>query len=414
MQAGAGEPGSGRGVEVNGVVAPGFETVRDAFAENFRDRGELGAACALYRADEPLVDLWAGVRDRATGAPWQSDTMVLVYSTTKGMAGLAMAVAHARGLLDYDERVAVYWPEFASHGKAAVTVRQLLSHQAGLCALDATIDRDVVADPDRLADAIAAQAPAWPPGTRQGYHNFSLGFYEGELLRRVDPGRRTLGRFFADEIAAPLGIDFYIRLPAAIPNDRLAPIERANPLLTLALLLPSNPRLAFAYLNPRSLTARAMFKNPGPSVALDATAVYARDLEVPSGGGVGTARALARAYGSAASGGLEIGLDEDTLNALEAPPVPPEGGFHDVCMQRDMRLSLGFLKPGGVYAFGGPSAFGAPGAGGSFAFADPDTRTGYAYVTNRMGPRIGGDPRELAVREAVRRALASEPVGASA
>jgi len=391
--------------QIGGEVAPGFESVREAFAENFQRRGELGAACAVYRGHQALVDLWAGVRDSVSGAPWEPDTMVLVYSTTKGMAGLAMALAHSRGLLDYGERVATYWPEFAEAGKAEVTVRQLLSHQAGLCALDAPVNRAVVADPDRLAEALAAQRPAWTPGTRQGYHNFSLGFYEGELLRRVDPAHRTLGRYFADEIAAPLGLDFYIRLPDEIPDERLAPVVRANPLRTLGLLLATNPRLALAYMNPRSLTARAMLKNPGPNLPIDPDRVYARELEVPSGGGVGTARALARAYGAAATGGAELGLDARTLDALEAPAVPPSRGFFDVCMKREMHLSLGFLKPGGAYDFGSPVAFGAPGAGGSFAFADPEHGIGYAYVTNRMGPQVGGDPRELAVRTAVRRAL---------
>ncbi len=155
--------------------------------------------------------------------------MVLVFSATKGMSGLAIALAHSRGLLDYEERVSTYWPEFAQQGKEKVTVRQLLSHQAGLFALDAPVDRSVVADLYRLAVVLAQQKPEWEPGTYQAYHVISLGFYEGELLRRVDPLHRSLGQFFQDEIASPLGLEFYIRLPEEIPNARLATIELANP-----------------------------------------------------------------------------------------------------------------------------------------------------------------------------------------
>ena len=147
-----------------------------------------------------MVDLWGGVRDKATGAPWEPDTMVLVYSATKGLSALAMALAASRGLFDYDERVSTYWPEFAQNGKDRTTIRQLLAHQAGLFAFDEPVDRDVVADPDRLAAVMARQRPAWPPGERYAYHAISLGFYENELLRRVDPARRSIGRYFADEL----------------------------------------------------------------------------------------------------------------------------------------------------------------------------------------------------------------------
>ena len=391
-------------VEIGGFVAPGFEAVRQAFSDNFQERGDLGAACAVYRFGEPVVDLWGGVRD-PSGAPWREDTMVLVYSSTKGMAGLAVALAHSRGLIDYEQCVSAYWPQFGQAGKERITVRQLLAHQAGLAALDSPINRDVVADPDLLAKALAAQRPAWVPGTRQGYHNFSLGFYESELLRRVDPKHRTIGRFFQDEIATPLGLDFYIRLPADIPNERLATIESANPMATLLWLLPRYPRLAFAYMSPRSISFRAMMKNPGPRLPFDSDHVYARDLEVPSGGGVGTARSMAKAYSVFASGGAQLGVRAETLKAIQAPAVPPTKGFFDVCMKREMRLSLGFLKPSALYAFGSEAAFGAPGAGGSFAFADPATALGYAYVTNKMGVQVGGDPRELAVRQAARACL---------
>jgi len=334
--------------------------------------------------------------------------MVGVFSAAKGMSGLAIALVHSRGQLDYEERVCTYWPEFAQAGKERITVRQLLSHQAGLFALDASVDKNVVADLDRLAAILARQRPAWEPGTRQAYHAQTLGFYEGELLRRVDPQHRSLGQFFQDEIASPLGLEFYLRLPAEIPNGRLATIEKANP----ALMMFNTPLpLLLAFMDRHSPTRRAVFANPGPWLFLDSEHVYARNLENPSGNGVGTARAIAQAYSVFATGGRELGLREETLEKLMAPAVPPSHGFYDEVMKKEMALSLGFLKPCPAYPFGHPGAFGEPGAGGSFAFADPQGEVGYAYVTNRMGSKQGGDPRELALREAFRRAIGQPGVG---
>jgi CubicO group peptidase (beta-lactamase class C family) len=166
-----------RSTAISGFVKPGFEAVREAFIENFERRHELGAACCVYCRGERVVDLWGGVRNKSTGDLWEENTMVIVFSTTKGLAALAMALAHSRGLLDYDEPVSKYWPEFAQKGKERITVRQLLSHQAGLYVLDVRLDRSLVADLDRLAVVLARQKPAWEPGTRQAYHAITLGFY---------------------------------------------------------------------------------------------------------------------------------------------------------------------------------------------------------------------------------------------
>ena len=387
---------------VSGFVKPGFEVVREAFIENFTRRKELGGACCIYFQGEKIVDLWGGIRNKTTGEPWQENTLVGVFSTAKGMAGLAMALAHSRGWLDYEARVCAYWPEFAQQGKEEITVRQLLSHQAGLFAIDAPVDKTIAADLDKLAVILAQQKPGCEPGTRQAYHAQSLGFYESELLRRVDPLHRSLGQFFQDEIASPLGLDFYLRLPVEIPNSRLATIEQANPLLRLFNTpLP----LMFASMNRHSPTYRAVFQNPGPFLFLDQERIYSRALENPSGNGVGTARAIATAYNILASGDHVLGLRQETLKALMAPASPPLHGFYDGVMKKEMCFSLGFLKPNHTYPFGNPGAFGEPGAGGSFAFADPEAGICYAYITNRMGAKLGGDPRDLALREALNRVI---------
>lgn len=387
---------------VEGFVAPGFERVRDAFADNFVHRRELGGACCAYYDGRKVVDLWGGVRYEQTGEPWVADTMVIVYSATKGLAAMALALAHSRGWLDYEERVAWYWPDFAQHGKERITVRELLAHQAGLFAIDDPVDRDIVADPDRLAAILARQRPAWPAGTRQAYHALTLGFYEGELLRRVDPRRRTLGQFFQDEIAAPLHEDVYIRLPESIPNHRLATLSRPG---LLEMLRGFPPRFAIEALNPRSNINGALTRNPGVAIVHDQERIYARQLEVPSGGGVTTARGMAHAYGVFAAGGGQLGLRPSTLGLLAAPPVAPAHGFFDECLKGDVRFSLGFMKPGPSWRFGSASSYGAPGSGGAFGFADPADGLGYAYVTCRMGTQLTGDPRDIALRQALHAAL---------
>ena len=388
--------------EVKGHVSRGLEPVREVFVENFARRRELGGACCAYHHGAKVVDLWGGVRNKLTGELWEKDTMVLVYSATKGLAAMTLAIAHSRGWLDYEERVATYWPEFAQQGKEKITVRQLLAHQAGLFAFDEPVDRTVVADLDRLAVVLARQKPAWEPGTRQAYHAISLGFYEGELLRRVDPRRRSLGQFFQDEIATPLGEDVYIRLPAEIPNSRLATLATPKP---IDMLLGFPLRMALEGMNPRSNIYRALVTNPGFAVAHDAQRVYARNLEVPSGGGVGTARAIAHAYSVFATGGQELGLRKETLDLLAAPAVPPTRGFHDECLKGNVQFSLGFMKPSPVWRFGSPHSFGSPGSGGSLGFADPAAGIGYAYVTSQMGTRLTGDPRDVALRDALYSAL---------
>lgn len=387
------EPGNR--VEIHGFVSPGYEAVREAFAENFSRRRELGAACCVYHKGEKVVDLWGGVRNNTRGEPWEEDTMALVYSATKGLSAMTLAIAHSRGWLDYDDLVCKYWPEFAQNGKEKITVRQLLAHQAGLFAFDEPVDKSVVADVDRLAEIMARQKPAWEPGTRQAYHAVTLGFYESELLRRIDPQHRSLGQFFQDEIASPLGLDFYIRLPESIPDSRLAPL--VDPSFS-EMLFGFPIRMTLGWLNHHSNIYRAL---RGSEMPHDEKRVYTRNLEVPAGGGVGTARAIARAYSVFATGGTELELRAETLQELTAPAIPALHGFYDECMKSDVEFSLGFMKTCSGFQFGHPGSFGAPGAGGSLGFADPQAQIGYGYIPNRKGVTFAGDPRDVAIRNAL-------------
>jgi CubicO group peptidase (beta-lactamase class C family) len=388
-----------RAPQRGGWIASGFEEVHAEFERNFAERGEIGAAVAAYWRGEKVVDLWGGRRTPGGDAPWEEDTMVVVNSTTKGLAAMTVAVANSRGWIDYDAPVAEYWPEFAQNGKGAVTVRQLLSHEAGLVWIDEPLRFEDLRDLDHVARVLARQRPAWEPGTRHGYHAMTIGLYMQELIRHVDPAHRTLGRFFHDEIAQPLGVEFYIGLPPDIPDERLAPLRPFSPMRAIRALRSTPSGMVLRILWPWSLLRKSMLFSDLP--VNDRRAL---EVEIPAGNGVGTARAIARAYSAFAEGGAELGITPATLAALTAP--------HDVERPKDevmgapTWMSLGFIKPGPGLSFGSSQrAFGTPGAGGSFGFADPDARLGFAYVMNNMNFHMFDDPREKALRDAVHRSI---------
>src|SRR4051812_7317553 len=325
---------------IGGTVAPGYEEVRDEFERNFSQRGELGAACAAYVGGVKVVDLWGGRRHFRKPDPWLEDTLVMVYSTSKGLAAMTVALAQSRGLLDYDATVASYWPEFAQNGKAEITVRQLLSHQAGLSGIDDVLDHAKLADLDDVAEALARQRPAWKPGTRHGYHALTIGWYESELIRRVDPEHRSLGRFFAEEIAEPLGLEFYFGLPDGIPPDRLARIKGPSRASFLLHLNTMPPAMLAGFAWKKSLTYRA-FANPPLRGPADLDRPEYRAVEIPAGAGIGQVRSIALAYSELATGGGRLGLNPETVEQLSAPARPPTKGSRDLVLTVPSAFSLG-------------------------------------------------------------------------
>jgi CubicO group peptidase (beta-lactamase class C family) len=387
---------------IGGDVDEGYGKVADAFRRNLSSGQEVGAAVAVYRDGRKVVDLWGGYRDGNTRTAWEKDTIVTVFSTTKGVAALTVAVAASRGLIDYDAKVADYWPEFAQAGKGAVTVRQLLGHQAGLPVVKPPLTLADIADPEKLSKRIAAQAPLWPPGSRHGYHAVTLGWYESELIRHADPQGRTLGRYFAEEIAAPLDLDFYIGLPASVDRNRVAlihPFAMRDALLNLNTV---PPRVAAAFVNPFSLVMRATTPAADVKGLDELNRDKLRVLEMPGVNGMGTARSVAKLYGSAATGGSDLGLSPTVRDALEGPAVPPTMGVRDKVMHFDTSYSLGLGKPTSTFVFGSSDrAYGWPGAGGSFGFADPETGIGFGYVMNNMRFAMLDDPRHVALRQSL-------------
>ena len=334
---------------IHGDVSPGFEAVRDEFIENFRRRGEVGAAVCIFYRGKKVVDLWGGYRDRRSQAPWERDTLVNVFSTTKGIASLATALQHSRGLLELDAPVSRYWEDFSANGKEKVTVRQLISHMVGLAAIDEPITVEMLEDVVRTYRCIARQRMEWAePGEHHGYMAQTLGWYESALVHYTDPSRRSIGRFIADEICAPLGCanELYVGLPSTVPDDRLATLEVFSLFQTL-LHLDSMPRKFVERLlfHPKSYTARS-FLNPKELGNLENyNSRRMRALEMPAANGHATARALASCYsaveraisrnemaarGSVAGSSNVLGLRAATLEALQAPAVKAtKGGWHD-------------------------------------------------------------------------------------
>jgi CubicO group peptidase (beta-lactamase class C family) len=393
---------------IAGRCLPEFHAVRKAFERNFSERNESGAACCIYYRGNRVVDLWGG--EQSPGVSWREDTLALTFSVTKGMTAAALAVAHSRGWYDLDAPVADYWPEFAQGGKQHITVRQLFTHQAGLIAIDEPLTLEKLSDPDGMSQILARQQPAWQPSIRHGYHTLTLGWYQAELLRRVDPSHRTLGRFFQEEIARPLGVEFYIGLPDHIDNQRLAFTSGFHRLQLLLHLRELPPAMVLSGIWPRSLVARSVnplgLCNPAHLGNPD----Y-RCLEIPSANGFGQAKAVAKIYSVLAGSGQDLRIRGATRRELLASPRPPASGSRDAILKLETNYCFGFSKPSRDMRFGSDAtAFGCPGAGGCFGMADPKLQVAFAYVTNKMGFRIFDDPRERACREAFYACLAKQPV----
>ncbi|QDY77200.1 serine hydrolase domain-containing protein [Streptomyces qinzhouensis] len=405
--------------DVQGTVADGFEPVRDAFERNFEQRGERGAAVAVYRDGRKVVDLWAGTRDADGGpgpagtrdadsggpgpsgaSPWAVDTAQTVRSVTKGVAAAVVLLLHQRGQIDLDAPVGTYWPAFKAAGKERVLVRHLLSHRAGLPALDRPLTPAEAIDGVSGPAALAAQAPAWQPGTDHGYHAQTYGWLLAELVPRVTG--RSIGRWVAEEIARPLGLDFWIGLPAdeAHRVGRIGPVDEPPPVQSGGLTLRPRRSVAEAYQDPGSLTRRAF----GVIAPLpDENDPAYRAAELPASGGISTARALARFYAStigAVDGGPRLFAPATLTLARTEESAGP-----DRVLVVPTRYGLGFMLHGPAAPLLGPGSFGHPGRGGSLGFADPDTGIAFGYVTNGLRTGVTADPRAQALVRAVRSAL---------
>ena len=372
-----------------GYCAEGFEGVRDAFVQNFASGDEVGASACVVHDEKVVVDLWAGAAN-PQGDPWQQDTIVNVYSTTKTMAALCMLMLADRGMIAFDAPVARYWPEFAQNGKEGVLVQHVMSHSAGLSGFDSRVEIEELYDWDRICKKLAAQAPWWEPGTASGYHALTQGYLQGEILRRVDG--RTLGTFFKDEVAAPLKIDFHIGLDAR-HDHRVG--EMVPPQVQLDNDSGTGDAIAARTFRSFSLPGRA-----------PETRAW-RDAEIPAAGGFGNARAVARVHAALAAGGALGGVRLMSSETAEVARQRQTNG-KDLVLGVWMLFGLGFgLMNPRIPFTPSPGAYYWGGWGGSITVVDPDTRTSIGYVMNKMGESTLGDKRSARIIDATYSALAN-------
>ncbi len=436
------ETATGDEIEIGGTVEPGFEGVREAFAANFVEHGEVGAGFSLVVDGRTVVDLWGGVADAATGAPYTDDTLQLVFSSTKGATAICANLLAQRGELDVDAPVASYWPEFAQAGKGDIPVRWLLCHKGGLPFIDAHLPLPEVLEWDKAVEALAAMTPVWEPGTAHGYHAVTYGWLVGEVVRRITG--KSLGTFFADEVAGPLGLEYWIGLPDD-QQARVAPLtnrglRRREPAAGARAATQAAPGLAAEnplvdavvaaadahaddeglgglvetieqLLGPDSLLVKALGGTSAQPFVGDGVfnRPEVRAAELPGANGVTNARSMARMY-AGTIGALE-GSDAGPLltpDQVAAASTTQTGGADQVLFF-DTTFGLGFMTSSPFSPYGGPRSFGHAGAGGSVGFADPEHGLGFGYVMNRMMTNLSGDPRSRGLVAAVYDAIGADP-----
>lgn len=388
---------------VEGTCKPGFERVAEAFNRNFDANGEAGASVCLTVGGEAVVDLWGGVADPKTGTPWKQDTVSIVFSCTKGATALCAHMLASRGQLDLDAPVVELWPEFGRHGKQHVTTRMMLDHSAGVPALRTRVKDDGPYDWTYMTERLAAEEPFWVPGTRNGYHGFTFGWTVGEMVRRASG--KSLGAFFQDEVAKPLGIDFWIGLPEEI-EPRVAPIipfvyKAADAKTPFMIDLATNKKSA----------AALFFLDAGAFMSGGANTRAGHAAEIGAANGVTNARGLAGMYAPLANGGGRL-VDATTLARMGEVSMATHD---DATLRIPTRFALGFMKSMdnrkralGAKLFGedcdsvilGSAAFGHVGAGGSLGFADPAAGLSFGYTMNRMGPGLLMNERGQALVDA--------------
>ncbi len=407
-------------MELKGHIDPEYARIASAFLENFEQDDEIGASLCVYHKGRRVSDIWAGFRDgqsrgfvktrndRDRREPWEEDTVVPMFSSTKAVAASCMAICHSRGLFDYSDRVSKYWKSFGRNGKEDITIAQLLQHRAGLSAIDRKLTMDMIRDREQLEDIIADQKPAWTPGEHQGYHCWTIGWYISALLAKIDPKKRRLKEFTEEEILPCIDGDIRIGIYGAYDVSRIAilkPFSKRKGLFAMPFVFVKE------FFNPWSLTFRTML-NPG---FVGNHANFNRrdvlELEIGSGGGIGNARGLASLFHGLNTPEHPLYLGKKTLDYITGYPEPPastagnsvKSGFEDIVFKQDAFVfHAGFMKPSDRHDFSrNRSAFGGFGAGGSFVVSDPAEKLTYAYTMNSMSEEMMNMKREVRIREAV-------------
>jgi len=374
---------------IDGWTAKGFENVREQFEKNFAEGLEVGASFAAYHRGRKVVDVWGGIADEATERPWAEDTMCLVYSTTKGVTAICAHQLAQAGRLDIDAPVVTYWPEFGQAGKESIPVSYLLSHQAGLAWVDEPLTLDEALAWAPMIHALERQAPHWEPGSSQGYHAVTYGYLVGEVIRRVDG--RSVGTYMRDEVAEPLGLDFWIGLPEA-EEPRVATLSGG---LSTEGVSDEVKAILDQFVGPdtmlgKALTAGGAFQDTG---VFNTRAVHA--AEVPAAGGIGDARSIARMY--AAVIGEVDGIRLLSPEQVKIASAQRTSGPNIVILNLDLQFGLGFIVQSSLMQLGGPQSFGHFGLGGSAGWCDPEAELAFGYVMNKLDMGMAGDQRSFSL-----------------
>lgn len=388
---------------VHGHVTPEFNAVRQAFESNFEDLGEIGASCCLCVDGEIVADLWGGVADQETGRTWDEDTVSIVFSATKGATAICAHHLIDRGAFALETPVTELWPEFGAEGKESATVRMMLDHSAGVPVLREKLKSGGIYDWDYMCERLAAEKPFWRPGERNGYHGLTFGWTVGELVRRASG--KSLGTYFRENIAAPLGIDFWIGLPEEI-EDRVAPMifrrhqpgDAQPPFLEMGLNQPGSIPHLFLF-------------NSGGFLGHGCNTREGHAAELGGANGITNARGLALMYRPFANGGAWDGVEFVGPDTLAAMGEVSTATNLDANLQIPTRFGPGFMKSMDNRALGlesaiiGAGAFGHVGAGGSIGFADPDNRISFGYTMNHMGDGLLLNERGQRLVDAVYRCI---------
>ncbi|WP_186762924.1 serine hydrolase domain-containing protein [Lentzea tibetensis] len=403
-------------MSIQGTCDPQFSEVRSEFERNFAERGEVGASVHVTIDGAPVVDLWGGVADPATSRPWTEDTVVHVWSCTKGATSLCAHILASRGLLDLNAPVSYYWPEFAQNGKENVLVRHLLNHSVGLPALSEWLPAGAFYDWEAMTTALAAASPLWEPGTRHGYHGLTFGFLVGEVVRRVTGV--SLGSFFEKEVSGPLGLDFWLGLPEDLEPlvSHTIPVDPTQP----GILLPT--LYITALTQPESTAGMMLLNNGGYMAPGESDSRAAHAAEMGAIGGISNARGLAALYRPLALGGSYNGVRLVSEEQIPQMSAVSSSGM-DAVVSVPSRFALGFQKaadntylaPNDREGWLVPEeAFGHSGMGGSLGFADPRARLSFGYAMNRQGPGLAINERGQSLVDAVYRALGYRQTGGGA
>jgi CubicO group peptidase (beta-lactamase class C family) len=381
-------------VPLNGFHALGFEAVVDAFVQNYRTEDEVGSAVSVLVDGRTVVDLWGGWKDGDRQHEWQHDTIVCMMSVSKGITGLAFSLLIDRGLVDVNEPVARYWPEFGANGKEELPVRFVLDHRAGLPIITDPLWPGAIYDHEATCKALAAQAPLWTPGSVAAYHIHTQGYLLGEIVRRVTG--KTVGTFLREEIAGPLGADYMIGSLSRHDQARCAQV------------MPNVQARLFAAKEAETdtLRSKAFVQNPAEPWPVTLNSQPWRESEIASGNGHGNARGVARIYGAFARGG-ELGGVRLTRPASIEAMLTEQHNITEIMQERPYHQALGILlnSPEAVYMGPNPRAFGHHGIGGSIGFADPDARVGFSYAVNKMHAVGTNGPRAARLIDALYEAL---------